>query len=193
MNASNGRPSASACWRKTLSSRVVLMKPGQIVLMVMRSGASSSDIVLANPITPAHVATERPKPRMGWTTERPVMLRMLPPPAARMCGVTSRTRRTTLMRFCSTALPHATSSKSDSAPMGGAPSLFTRTCTAPKRRTVSSTTRTPSSGLRTSAGTACTSAPVFSAMRAAVCDSAGSRRALITTRAPSAASVSAMP
>jgi hypothetical protein len=48
---------------------------------------------------------------MGWTAESAVMFTMLPPPAARMCGTTRRTMRTTLMRFCSTARLHATSSK----------------------------------------------------------------------------------
>ena len=100
--------------------------------------------------------------------------------------------RTTLMRFCSTAFVHAVSSKSPMRPMGGAPSLLTRTWTAPSSRTTVSTTRAVSSARRTSACTGTTTPPVSARMRAAASSSAGSRRAVIATRAPSCASVRAI-
>ena len=86
------------------------MRPGQIVLTVMRSAATSSDSVFAYPSTPAHVATDRPNVGIGCSTDSAVMLTMLPPPAARRCGTACRVSRTTLIRFCSTAFDHAPSS-----------------------------------------------------------------------------------
>ena len=100
----------------------------------MLSRATSSDSVLAKPITPLQVATDSPKPAMGWMAEMAVMLRMLPPPRAFMWGTTARAMRTTYMRFCSTALAQAASSKLMSSPSGGAPSLLTRISMPPSSR-----------------------------------------------------------
>ena len=105
-----------------------------MVLTLMLSRATSSDSVLAKPMTPPQVATERPKPGIGWIAEIAVMLRMLPPPRAFMCGTTSRVMRTTYIRFCSTALAQAASSKLASSPSGGAPSLLTRMSMPPSSR-----------------------------------------------------------
>ena len=77
-------------------------------------------------MTPPQVATESPKPAIGWMAEMAVMLRMLPPPRAIMCGTAPRAMRTTYIRFCSTALAQAASSKLVRSPSGGAPSLLTR-------------------------------------------------------------------
>ena len=74
------------------------MRPGQRVLTVI-SGASSRARVLASPMTPAQVATERPKPGIGSIAERAVMLTTLPAPRAFMWGAAARMQRTTLIRF----------------------------------------------------------------------------------------------
>ena len=69
------------------------MSPGQSVLIVI-SGASSRARVLASPMTPAQVATDRPKPAIGSMAESAVMLTTLPAPRAFMCGTAARTQRT---------------------------------------------------------------------------------------------------
>ena len=50
-------------------------------------------------MTPAQVATERPKPGIGSIAESAVMLTTLPAPRAFMCGAAARMQRTTLIRF----------------------------------------------------------------------------------------------
>ena len=63
----------------------------------------------------------------------------------------------------------------------------------PSRATVVSTTRAQSSARRQSARMGSTSAPVSARNLAAASDSPGSRRAVMATLAPSAASSRAMP
>ena len=57
------------------------------------SGANSRARVFARPMTPAQVATERPKPGIGSIAESAVMLTTLPAPRALMWAAAARMRK----------------------------------------------------------------------------------------------------
>ena len=90
-----------------------------MVLTLILWRATSIESVFAKPITPAQVATESPKPAIGWIAEIAVMLRMLPPPRRSRCGSAPRAMRIAYIRFCSTAFCQAASSKEAAGPRGG--------------------------------------------------------------------------
>ena len=101
-------------------------------------------------------------------------------------------KRTVDRWTCSKARVQCSSVMLSKGPGGGPPTLATRMSTPPKARLASATTFEMSAARLASAVSASTSAPVCRFTSAAASFSAASPRAHITTRAPSAASPSAL-
>src|SRR3990172_11045767 len=114
------------------------------------------------------------------------MARMRPHFFFFMSGSTARMKRTVERWTCSKAAFHCSSVICSKGPGGGPPTLATSTSTPPHFSRVLATTRSMSSGLLASAGTASTSAPVFLLTSSAAARRSTSPRAHIATRAPSA-------
>src|SRR3990172_3703615 len=115
------------------------------------------------------------------------MARMRPHFFFFMSGSTARMKRTVERWTCSKAAFHCSSVICSKGPGGGPPTLATSTSTPPHFSRVLATTRSMSSGLFASAGTASTSAPVCLPTSSAAARRSASPRAHIATRAPSAA------
>src|SRR6266536_1827639 len=169
-------------------NRSVRMRPGRTMLTVMPSRASSLARVLNIPAMPGRTPFERISPSTGCLTELDWMARMRPHFFFFMSGKTARMKRTVERWTCSKAAFHCSSVICSKGPGGGPPTLATSTSTPPHFCRVAVTTRSMSSGLLASAGTASTSAPVFLPTSSAAARRSASPRAHMATRAPSAPS-----
>src|SRR5712692_5478481 len=169
-----------------------MIRPGSTRFTVILSLASSLARVLNSPAIAGRMPFDRMSPSTGCFTELDWIARMRPHLAFFMCGSTPRMKRTVERCTCSKAASHCSSFICSKGPGGGPPTLATRMSTPPKASTVCASTRWISAALLASAGTASTSAPVLRFTSAAASLSAASPRAHIATRAPSAASPSAL-
>ena len=155
-------PWVSEMFSASVSSRSVLVNPGITLFTVMPEEATSLASVLANPVTAARTAFDRMRPSIGCFTATEVMLMIRPHPAFFIAGSTARVRFRTLLRFCSTAVLHASTEWLSKGPGGGPPVFVTRISTFPKSSSAVFMRRSMSSGTLRSAGTATTSTPVAS-------------------------------
>jgi hypothetical protein len=148
-------------------------------------------IAFIKPATPGRRPFDRSIPGTGSFTELDWMPMIRPQPLARMCGLTSRTKRTKLSVTVSSAASQSSSLRSSKLPIVGPPELSTSTSTPPKRSTVAATTPAIPSAVRRSAGAVRTSACVSRRISSAAASRSAAVRAHSVTRAPSRASASA--
>ena len=129
-------------------------------------------------------------PAIGSTAAIDAVLTTWPSsPDARMSGTKARTPWMTPHRSTSITRCHSSSGISQHGPPFTMPALFMATCSAPNRSSAARPTASTASGSRTSATTACTTAPAASSRSACWCSAASSTSA-ITTWAPSAVAAS---
>ncbi len=162
-----------------------------MLFTVIPSAATSFASVRAKPVNPARRLFDNIRLSTGCFTAIDVMLRMRPQRRCFIPGRTCRASSIALKSVSRIASSHCSRLNCSNVPAGGPPALVTRISMRPNRSLPASTTRLICSMSVTSAGTARTCAPVFSAIVAAtsarVCDS----RAQMMSDAPSAASSSA--
>src|SRR5215510_12456078 len=167
--------------------RSVWIRPGSTMFTVMPSFARSPARVLNMPAMPGRIPLERMSPSTGCLTELDWMARMRPHFFFFMSGSTARMKRTVERCTCWKAAVQCSSVICSKGPGGGPPTLATRMSMPPHCSRVFETTRSMSSGLLASAGTASTSAPVRVRTSSAAVLRSASPRAHMLTRAPSAA------
>ncbi len=140
---------------------------------------------------PGRIPFDRSMPSTGCFTDVDWIPTIRPHRRRRMCGTTSRRKRTKFSMVTSNACRQSSSVNSQNVPRAGPPELLTSTSMLPNRSTVAATTLPMPAAVVRSAGTARTSALVARLISSAADRSSSSVRAQIATRAPSRASASA--